>query len=248
MSKVIPWAALLLSSVVYAQGSVQVWSDRTSELPAAKVENAAQGTPSPALPADAPAEVLDSHHVNEVEALREKAAKDPTAKLGVEIDRNLLELQAALDGGASSFDILNNPKLRQNLIKAFESNPMKDVPPAQLEAALKKSEARGLFERFPALMKFMVNFMRHPTALAQLVKSLERREAWRNCLAASLTLMVLLFFLKHKLMTDKTPWWKKTLYSLGNSVFFFCCSLSIALFVFSEELGPTIDVIKQTFF
>lgn len=219
----------------WGQGDVNVWnsrpeSERTNELD------------------PPPGELNEDPDVMAAEKLRKNAAKDPNAMLGQEIDKNLIELQAAINGDVSAFSILRDPKMRESLRKIFENNPLQIVPDSILKENLEKSNFAGVFKKFPILMSFMTNFMKHPTAFSQLLKILDRRESVRTCGIISVLLLILLIYLKRKLISPKIVWRRRFLISQWFNVIGIFTLLIIYSATFSKELAPTYQVIKQTLF
>lgn len=226
---------LLVSTPLLAQGNVQVWDARTEELP--------EEVPPP------PEETIEAvASPEEAEDVRKQANEAATTKLGEDIDQNLVQLQAAMDKGVTAFDVAQDSKLRNLVIKTFDNNPLAKLTPEQIHKNILSSSLAPVFYRYPKLLDFMTNFLRHPKAFADLMRSLNRTEAWRNCFIASLILMVLVFFLKRRVIKPKFPWWKKFAYSACFSLAFMLISTSMMLITFSEEFAPTWDVISQTFF
>lgn len=227
-----------------AQGNVQVWDARSPDAPAAadgstttELDPAATGSPD-----------QGTDDIAELEKLRAKQAIDPTVKLGQEIDQNLIDLQGAFGKGATTADVLRDPKLRQSLIKAFEINPLAKMPPGEIREHLKKSHLGPLFKSYPQSLDFVTALMLDAKAMPQLVKILERSEDLRNCLIAALVMMVLVMFAKSKLIPKKMAWWKKFLASASLSLLLMCFSTGLLLVVFSDELGPTLRVAWETLF
>lgn len=174
-----------------------------------------------------------------------------TEELGLAINKDLLELQAALQGGKSSLDILNDPVLRKKLIAAYQTNPMASLPKEVLrgvvEEQVQKTPLKGLVKAFPKILDFLVNLLHHPKAMGQAVKVLERTDDLRTCGYVSIGLMIFVFFLRRYLVTKRTRFFKKVFIGFSTSMLMLGGSLGFLWFSFHEELGPTLDVFKTTF-
>ena len=176
---------------------------------------------------------------------------EETEGLGLAINKDLLELQAALEGGKSSLDILNDPVLRKKLIAAYQTNPMASLPIEVLrgvvEEQVQKTPLKGLVKAFPKILDFLVNLLHHPKAMGQAVKVLERTDDLRTCGYVSIGLMIFVFFLRRYLVTKRTRFFKKVFIGFSTSMLMLGGSLGFLWFSFREELGPTLDVFKTTF-
>jgi hypothetical protein len=234
--------ALCFTASVSAQ-SVQVWQAREPEPQAApEVEedasSAAAATPSPA-----------NHTDDEAASLRK--SNEGVTQMGLEIDQNLLKLQAALNNGVSTADILRDKKMRETLKLAFKNNPMTQMPREELrpmlEAQLKGSPWEKVTQRFPKILDFFMDFMRHPSALSSLIGILDRPRAMKNCGIASLVSMVLIILLRQKVIGPRTRFFKRLGLQLFFSTLFLSVSGMIFWFTFHEEFDPTWGVFKQTF-
>jgi hypothetical protein len=190
------------------------------------------------------------------EAFAEATAKEinkvpPVGKLGQDIDENLLALQGAMGKGMSAADIIGDRALRKSLVKMFENNPMSQMPPEQLRPMLtehfEKNQMGGLTKKFPKIIDFMVNFIRHPRAAAQLVQVLDRPQALRKCGVTTLILMAVFFILKRKTISDRMSFFKRQFISLGFSLAFISCAGLFVWFTFQKELAPTLEVFQKTF-
>lgn len=174
-----------------------------------------------------------------------------TEQLGLAINKDLLELQAALQGGKSSLDILNDPVLRKKLIAAYQTNPMaalpKDVLRGVIEEQVQKTPLKGVVKAFPKVLDFLVNLLHHPKAMGQAVKVLERTDDLRTCGYVSIGLMVFVFFLRRYLVTKRTRFMKRVFIGFSTSVLMIGGSLGFLWLSFREELGPTLEVFKTTF-
>ena len=197
--------------------------------------------------------ILESPEEKNVRLDEEQAEKERRAEEsgGPKLDPNLLELQAALQGGKSSLDILRDPVLRKKLIAAYQVNPMATVPRPMLKEMLteqlQKTPLAGIAQQFPKVVDFFVDFMRHPKALGQAVKILDRMEDLKQCGYVSIGLMVLVFILRKKLVSKRTKFFKKIAISLSTSALLLGGSLGYLWYSFSEELAPGLEVFKQTF-
>lgn len=200
--------------------------------------------------------VAQTESVSDDEAFADATHKEinkvpPVGQLGLEIDQNLLSIQGALDKGATAGDILQDPKLRKNLMKAFENNPMsqmpRDVLKPTLAGHLEKNPLGALTKRFPKMLDFMVDFMRHPRAISQMVKILDRPKSLRNCGIASLLLMLMFYLIKRKVIAEDMGFIKRNLIGLCFSLAFMTSSGLVLWLTFQEELAPTLEVFQQTF-
>ncbi len=173
-------------------------------------------------------------------------------QLGLAINKDLLELQAALQGGKSSLDIIQDPVLRQKLINAYQTNPMAAMPKEMLrgvvEEQIHKTPLSGLVNAFPKMLDFLVNLMQHPKAMGQMVKILNRTDDLKICGYVSIALMILVFVLRKTLIKKRTRFMKRVYIGFSTSVLMLGGSLGFLWFSFREELGPTLDVFKTTFF
>ncbi len=239
--------------------TVQVWEAREPEPEVAPVAADAEGgeeqapAARPALAAspDAPANAVDADEalVDEVADLRKNTGG--VQELGMEIDQNLLALQGAMDKGLSTADILRDKKMRETLKKAFQNNPMAKLPREELKpmllAQIKGSPWEGVVGRFPKVLDFFMDFMRHPTAISSLVGILDRPRALKNCGIASLVSMVLIILLRKKVIGPRTKFFKRMGLQLMFSALFMSVSGAIFWLTFKEEIGPTWGVFRQTF-
>lgn len=174
-----------------------------------------------------------------------------TEQLGLGINKDLLELQAALQGGKSTLDILNDPVLRKKLIAAYQNNPMaqlpRDVLKGVVEEQIQKTPLKGLVKMFPKVLEFIVGLLHHPKAMGQAVKILERTDDLKTCGYVSIGLMIFVFFLRRYLVTKRTRFFKRVFIGLSTSALMIGGSLGFLWFSFHDELAPTLDVFKQTF-
>jgi hypothetical protein len=187
-----------------------------------------------------------------VEASEKELYKvSPVGERGPDIDQNLMALQGALDNGASTADILQSPALRKNLIRAFENNPMsqmpRDVLRTTLAGNLEKNPLGKLTKHFPRILDFMVDFMRHPRAISQLVKVLDRPRAMRNCGIASILLMLVFYLTKRKTISDDMSFLKRNLVGLCFSLAFMSTTGLLFWVTFQDELAPALEVFRATF-
>lgn len=225
----------------WGQGSVQEWSARTESATTTELDSQPTETVETVAPNEDP-------EVMEAERLRKEAANDPNAKLGQEIDRNLIELQSAMKGDVSALTILMDSKMRESLGKMFESNPLQLIPDSIIEENLQKTNFGPIFKKFPFLLRFMKNFMKHPNAFSQLLKVFERREAMKVCGITSIVLMILIIFIKRKVISPKIVWWRRFLISQCFNCMFFFTLIIIYSVTFSTELAPTFQVLKESLF
>ena len=267
--------AWFFSLAVFAQG-VQVYDSREGGAPASPEAAAAPSGPAvgqSAQDADdddlealsreleaqnkamgAAGAILESPDEKSSRIEEEKAQQESKAEAesGPQLNPHLLELQAALQGGRSSMDILQDPQLRKKLIAAYQNNPMVHVPREMLKEMLteqmNKTPLAGVIKQFPKLLDFLVDFMRHPKALGQSVKILDRMDDLKRCGYVSIGLMILVFILRKKLITKRTAFMKKIGISLSTSALLLGGSLGYLWYSFSEELAPGLEVFKQTFF
>jgi len=195
----------------------------------------------------------------ETSELPGKVADEVTSKgaarvdeLGIAIDKNLLDLQSELNSGKSSLDILNDPALRAKLIKAYENNPMSQLPKEQLrplvEQQIQQTPLKGVTKTFPKVLDFIVNLMHDPKALGQLVKMLNRPDDLKMCGYVSLALFIFIFALRKVLIRPKTRGLQRIGITLATSVLLFGGSLGYLWATFHEELGPAVRVVGETFF
>ena len=165
-------------------------------------------------------------------------------------NQELFELQAALNEGKSPMDIIKDPVLRKKLIKAYEVNPMSQMPKEALREMLvdqiQGSPLGTVSKQFPFVLNFLVNFMHHPTALGQAVKILDRPDDLRMCGFVSLVLMVLIYFIRRGFLKDEPPIGKVIGVKLLSSLIFLSLSVGFLYFTFLDELDPLIEVIKQS--
>ncbi len=176
---------------------------------------------------------------------KEAEAEDVLAQ-----NQELFELQAALNEGKSPMDIIKDPVLRKKLIKAYEINPMSQMPKEALREMLVEQIQGGplgtLTKQFPFVLNFLVNFMHHPTALGQSVKILDRPDDLRTCGFVSIVLMVLIYFIRRGFLKDDPPIGKVIGVKLFSSLIFLSLSFGFLYFTFLDELDPLIEVIKQS--
>ncbi len=193
----------------------------------------------------------DEEVVDELAAAREKQAKTSVGAVGQQIDQDLLALQGAMSKGASALDILRDKKMRQSFINAFQNNPMAQLPREavrpMLAEQLKKTPWGKVADRFPKFLDFMVDFMRDPRAVPQLVKMLDRTVAMRNCGIASIVLWILLLVVRKKVQGRRASFFRKLGYQLVFSLAFFAGSLAIFWATFEQELGPTVAIARAAF-
>ncbi len=165
-------------------------------------------------------------------------------------NQELFELQSALSEGKSAMDIIKDPVLRKKLIKAYEVNPMHQMPKEALREMLVEQIQGGplgtLTKQFPIILDFLVNFMHHPSALGQSVKIIDRPEDLRMCGFVSIVTMVLIIFLRRGFLKDSPPIGKVIGVKLLSSLVFLTISMGFLYFTFMDELDPLIEVIKQT--
>lgn len=184
-------------------------------------------------------------NVEEDKPKKKNKAEDPIAQ-----NQELFELQAALNEGKSPMDIIKDPLLRKKLIKAYEINPMSQMPKEALREMLvdqiQGSPLGTLTKQFPFILNFLVNFMHHPTALGQAVKILDRPDDLRMCGFVSLVLMVLIYFIRRGFLKDEPPIGKVIGVKLLSSLIFLSLSLGFLYFTFLDELDPLLEVIKQS--
>jgi hypothetical protein len=185
-----------------------------------------------------------------VEEDKPKKKKQDEAGDPIGQNQELFELQAALNEGKSPMDIIKDPVLRKKLIKAYEINPMSQMPKEALRDMLvdqiQGSPLGTLTKQFPIILNFLVNFMHHPTALGQAVKILDRPDDLRLCGFVSLVLMVLIYFLRRGFLKDDPPIGKVIGVKLVSSLIFLTLSFGFLYFTFLDELDPLIEVIKQS--
>jgi hypothetical protein len=188
---------------------------------------------------------------DEARAKQDEAAESETEGMGLAINKDLLELQAAMQGGKSSLDILNDPVLRKKLIAAYQTNPMASLPKEVLrgvvEEQIQKTPLKGIVKMFPKLLDFLVNLLHHPKAMGQAVKVLDRTKDLKTCGYVSIGLMVFVFFLRRYLVTKRTRFFKRVLIGLSTSMLMLGGSLGFLWISFREELGPTLEVFRTTF-
>lgn len=229
---------LLGRGPAFAQGNVQEWSatpknsETTNEVPPAPSEEAGPATDDTA----------------EIERARQKLAADPTLQLGQQIDADLVALQNAVKGGATSVDILKNPKLRHALGDLWQRNPMKDMNETKLKAMMNDSSSplAPVLRAFPGGEKFVLGLMRSPDAIPQLLKIFDKSEALKVWLGVAIGLMIVFWAVKKKVVKEKWPWWKKFFVRAGFSLGFMACMTLTLVVLFREELGPTIKVAFET--
>lgn len=165
-------------------------------------------------------------------------------------NQELFELQAALNEGKSPMDIIKDPELRKKLIKAYEVNPMSQMPKEALREMLvdqiQGSPLGTVSKQFPFVLNFLVNFMHHPSALGQAVKILDRPDDLRMCGFVSIVLMVLIYFIRKGLLKDDPPIGKVIGVKLVSSLIFLTLSFGFLYFTFLDELDPLIEVIQQS--
>jgi hypothetical protein len=185
-----------------------------------------------------------------VEEDKPKKKKQDEAGDPIGQNQELFELQAALNEGKSPMDIIKDPALRKKLIKAYEINPMSQMPKEALREMLvdqiQGSPLGTLTKQFPIILNFLVNFMHHPTALGQAVKILDRPDDLRLCGFVSLVLMVLIYFLRRGFLKDDPPIGKVIGVKLVSSLIFLTLSFGFLYFTFLDELDPLIEVFKQS--
>jgi hypothetical protein len=185
-----------------------------------------------------------------VEEDKPKKKKQDEAESPIGQNQELFELQAALNEGKSPMDIIKDPALRKKLIKAYEINPMSQMPKEALREMLvdqiQGSPLGTLTKQFPFILNFLVNFMHHPTALGQAVKILDRPDDLRMCGFVSLVLMVLIYFIRRGFLKDEPPIGKVIGVKLLSSLIFLSLSMGFLYFTFLDELDPLLEVIKQS--
>ena len=185
-----------------------------------------------------------------VEEDKPKKKKQDEAGDPIGQNQELFELQAALNEGKSPMDIIKDPALRKKLIKAYEINPMSQMPKEALREMLvdqiQGSPLGTLTKQFPIILNFLVNFLHHPTALGQAVKILDRPDDLRLCGFVSLVLMVLIYFLRRGFLKDDPPIGKVIGVKLVSSLIFLTLSFGFLYFTFLDELDPLIEVFKQS--
>ncbi|MBY0515860.1 MAG: hypothetical protein K2P81_03050 [Bacteriovoracaceae bacterium] len=189
----------------------------------------------------------------EQEAQDAKEAQEAEEKeKGPALSKDLLDIQAELQAGKSSMDLLQDPKLRKKLIAAYQNNPMSLMPIEMLHDAVgsqvKKTQIGFIFEKFPKLLDFLVNFMHHPRALGQAVKVLDRTDDLKFCGYVSIVLFIFAFLLRKKLITEDTKFLNRLLIKVSMSFGFMGLSLGYLYMTFNEELSPAVEVFKKTFF
>jgi hypothetical protein len=196
-------------------------------------------------------ETPEEKQEKERKAQEEKDVKEEKKK-GPALSKDLMDIQAELQAGKTSMDLLQDPKLRKKLIAAYQNNPMSLMPIEMLHEAVgsqvKKTQIGFVFERFPKLLNFLVNFMHHPKALGQAVKILDRTDDLKFCGYVSIVLFIFTFFLRKKLITEDTKFFNKIFIKLVMSVGFMAASMGYLYISFQEELSPAVDVFKKTFF
>lgn len=165
-------------------------------------------------------------------------------------NQELFELQAALNEGKSAMDLIRDPVLRKKLIKAYEVNPMSQMPKEALREMLvdqiQGSPLGTVTKQFPFILNFLVNFMHHPTALGQTVKIMDRPDDLKMCGFVSIVLMVLIIFLRRGFLKDDPPIGKVIGVKLVSSLIFISASMGFLYFTFLDELDPVIEVFKQS--
>lgn len=259
--------ALLLPAVSWSQ-SVQIYDPKApptaAEQKAAAAATAEEDDPVAELEKELAAQNKAMGAANDMletpaekvqrlddEAKARQDAPVETEELGLAINKDLLELQAALQGGKTTLDLVNDPVLRKKLISAYQNNPManlpRDVLKGVLEEQIQKTPIKGLVRAFPKLLDFLVDLMHHPRAMGQAVKVLDRLDDLKTCGYVSLALMVLVFILRKTLITKKTRFMKRVFIGLGTSMLMIGGSLGFLWYSFHEEFGPTMEVFKKTF-
>ena len=247
----------LLSLDAFSQG-VQVYEAR----PAGAIESPKQAAPTAESTSDDDFEALERELAEQnkklgsagdllnVEAEKPKNKEEAEADDILGQNKELFELQAALNAGSSPMDIIKDPVLRKKLIKAYEVNPMSQMPKEALREMLVEqiqgSPLGTLTKQFPIILNFLVNFMHHPTALGQAVKIMDRPDDLRMCGFVSIVLMVLIYFIRRGFLKDDPPIGKVIGVKLFSSLIFLTLSFGFLYFTFLDELDPLIEVIKQS--
>lgn len=181
---------------------------------------------------------------------KDKPKEKKSDEDGLPQNQDLFELQAALNEGKSPMDLIRDPELRKKLIKAYEVNPMSQMPKEVLREMLvdqiQGSPLGTVTKQFPFILNFLVNFMHHPTALGQTVKILDRPDDLKMCGFVSIVLMVLIIFLRRGFLKDDPPIGKVIGVKLVSSLIFISASMGFLYFTFLDELDPVIEVFKQS--
>jgi hypothetical protein len=123
-------------------------------------------------------------------------------------------------------------------LRSFQGKSPQDLRD-QLEERFKDSLVEPLFEFFPKLLDFGVNFLQDPVA----AKSLAKIAADRKRLLIFLGINILLFIFKkiHQRLD-------KRMGGLTRWMLFASLRFAVLIFFFHKELWPTFVVFKRTFF
>lgn len=244
----------LISLIPQAFAQIQVYDSRPGGAPAAVVDEA----PADDDPAAEAAEELSAQResmadkVGAITGEEDPEQSEDENKPALTVSQDLLDIQAELQKGRSALDLIKDDKLRAKLIRAYEKNPMQEMPREMLknvlDAQLNANSAGKMIKGLPKMLDFMVDFMRHPTAIASALKMFNRMDDLRTCGIISVCLFAIVVFLRTRVVREEMPFVKKMILKLGFSLGFIAGSFGTFYLNFSEEIGPALEVLRKTYF
>ena len=200
--------------------------------------------------------VEENSDVVELEAIRAaqqkkikmvETAAEPLAKPL----RNPLEEMKKLGYEQISAAALLDDKVLAILQRTLKERPVASLSVEKVKAMiLEKTQGTfmaDVFERFPRILHFVVDFVRDEKAVPGLLGILTRKDDLKSYGYFWLVIFVFGLFIKSRLIKPKWVFKKRFLYSLSFSLVLSSVSLYIFYSLFSEEITPTLSVIARNF-
>ena len=121
-----------------------------------------------------------------------------------------------------------------------------DIPKEKLLSSLRKKLKEhgyhGHMDRHPDLFSYLVDVLKHPTALVNLLRETSKFQRLRPYLYWFLSLLVLGFILKRKNRRRKVPWRSRFVVAICLNLAFMMGNLMGFYFVFRQEFRPFIEL------
>lgn len=245
-----------LSTGAGAQG-VQVFNPPGSASSAPPVQAPPPSPPQP-VREDPRLQRPSDMHVNDVEtdsaaAVVEEAAPVEEAPKLTPQQKDLQDILAEIQKGKTVSDLVKDPALRTKLVNAYQDNPIAKVPEVIVEASvvgqLKKTAAGSwLLENVPAVKTFLVEYMRHPTALGKMLNLLNRLDDFLTVTKIAIVVWLVLYFVRRQILFTVESRWRRRLVGLAFSlVFYYGLAIGYGS-VIEQDLDPTWELVEKHFF
>jgi len=213
------------------------------------IRGASEVPVEPEVQAPAPVENADIAELEALRAAQQKkiklveAAAEPLAKPL----RNPFEEMKKLGYEQITAAALLDERILAILQTTLKERPVASMSRDKVRALIIKrstgSKSGNLFEKFPKLLDFAVDFVRDEKAIPGLLGILTRKEDLKSYGYIWLVIFIFGLFVKSRVIKPKWAFKKRLLYSISFSLVLSSASLYIFYSLFSEELSPTLSLI-----